>query len=98
MVDAKFDFAKPVSGGGFGDCKVAIVKFDGGKYVVGGFNIGIKEEPLFMFSTDGFRLKFDAGKVQFWKPVGGDANISYSECGIDDDITGSIMLVMKGTY
>ena len=51
-----------------------------------------------MFSTDGFRLKFDAGKVQFWKPVGGDANISYSECGVGDDITGSIMLVMKGTY
>lgn len=98
MADATFDFVKPVSGGGFGDCKVAVVKFDGGKYKVGGFDLGITDEPLFMFSDSGFRLKFDAGKVEFWKPVGGDANISYSECAIDDDVVGKVLIVFKGTY
>jgi hypothetical protein len=37
-----YEYVKPVSGGGLGDCKVGIVELSG-EYATGGIDIGIKE-------------------------------------------------------
>ena len=64
-----YEYVKPVSGGGLGDCKVGIVELSG-DYETGGIDIGIKEEPIFITASGGYQAVFASGKVKLMSAGG----------------------------
>ena len=90
MADAVYTYAKPFSGGGLGDCKVAVIEFDGGDYVVGGLPIDF-EVPLFACSDQGYAFDFrTAGKMKL--------SVADAELTGDNQVIGKVLLVFKGAY
>lgn len=90
MADATYVYAKPFSGGGLGDCKVAIIEFDGGNYIVGGLPIDF-EAPIFACSDKGYALDFStAGKMGIYN--------GETELTADNQVVGKVLLVFKGAY
>lgn len=71
MASATFEYVRPISGGGLGDCKIGIIEFTG-DYVVGGFNVGLGGNvPLFAVANNGCGVSFANGKMKFTSPGGG---------------------------
>lgn len=85
-----YNVIKPISGGGFGDCKVGIVELTG-DYATGGIDIGIKDQPAFITADGGYVAQFAEGKV-ILKSDG-------SEVSADTDVTGvKVLFIIKGNY
>lgn len=105
MADATFEFVKPFSGGGLGDCKIGIIKFDGGTYVADGFKLGLTAEPLMMIAgadlVSGGQPVFakfspELNTVKLYAPgVEGGAG-ALAELTGASKVEGTLMIVVKG--
>lgn len=86
-----YEYVKPVSGGGLGDCKVGIVELSG-EYATGGIDIGIKEQPIFITATGGYQAVFGEGKIVL-------KTLADGEIAQDTDVTGvKVLFIIKGSY
>ena len=87
-----YNFVKPIAGGGLGDCKIGIVEL-AGTYVTGGVDLGIKEEPLFMFASDGYGATFASGKIKITSAGGS----SGGEVVIPEQTVSGVSVQVTGT-